>query len=164
MLPIVVRYSVISTLIGAIYAMILFVANKHFSMIGMLALIIPLVVVFLAINHYKKENGGFITFGKAFTLGMLFFLLTGLLSWGFNYLYTDFIVPNYWEGLADKMEITFEKFGMSDEQIEVSLEKMIENKSNILKQLLNSVLPFVVIGLIFSAIAGAALKNEPKNV
>lgn len=161
---IVIRYALISTLLGAAYAMLLFVANKHFSMIGMLALIIPVTLVFMAINQYKKENGGYITFGKAFTIGILFFLLTGVLSWGFNHLYTNFIVPDYWEGLVDKMEVTFEKFGMSDEQIEISLDKMIKNKSNIGKQFLNSVLTFGFLGLVFSAIAGAALKKEEKLI
>jgi Ca2+/Na+ antiporter len=157
---VVFRYTIISSLLGVTFSILLYILDKHFSMLGMIALAIPCIIVFFMIGHYKKENNNEITFKKAFAIGILFFTFCGVFGWGFNYLYTNVIVPDFWEGFTAQMESMFERLGMSDEQIEVAIDRAMRNKNNQLIQLVNSLGSYLFIGAIFSAIAGAVLKSE----
>ena len=162
LIPIVLRYGLIVTLLSAAFQMLLYAFDKHYSMIGMVGFIFPIIIVFVAINHFKKENGGYITLGKGFVVGLLVFMVAGILGWGFNYLYTEYIVSNYWEGFADNLEVMLERFGLSDEQIEQSIERSMRTRSNHLLQFGSTILVSALIGSIISIIAAAILKKERK--
>jgi hypothetical protein len=157
------KFSVISTLLGMCYYILLYLVDKHFSMLGMIALVFPCIIVFVAINEYRKERQKTVTFGRAFLIGILFFTICGILAWGFTLLYTNVIIPDYWDGLTEYLETIYENFGMSDDQIQMALDKTTQNRNNYMLQLLYSVATYLIIGAIFSAIAAAVLKSDNKN-
>ena len=124
-------------------------------------LIFPVLFIFLGCNQYKKEiNNGFISFSECLKTGVSITVIAGLtyalFSVIFNLIFPDFI--------NEMLEIT--KSQMITENPNIT-EKELEMGMGMVKKFMNPFIVFPVtlvmyslIGLIYSLIIGAIIKND----
>jgi hypothetical protein len=156
----VVRYGLMSG--GAMVAFQLLTilldmsANNSMSWIGYG---LSAAFVVLAIRAYKTDNGGYVSFGKAFGLGFLVSMLSSFIAGAFVYVYYEWVDPSGLEVLiAQAREQLEQDPRMNEELIE---ESMVWVKKTItpMMMLLLSLGSGIVGGSIISAIAGAIFKK-----
>ena len=92
---------------GFILALFIFLSALYFGqdldfstqeVIGYLAMVASLSLVFFGIRHYRdEENGGHISFRRAVLVGLLISALTGLGIALADFLYLSFINPDFME-------------------------------------------------------------------
>lgn len=152
-LEFVIMYVVgMKSLVNTIFGTIINVANY---------LIFPILFIFIGCNNYKKKiNNGFISFSECLKTGVSITVIAALISATFSVLF-NLIFPEF-----------------ADEMIAITKEQMLKSNPNITSQQLTSglamvkkfmnpliVFPFTVamysfIGLFYSLIIGAIVKNE----
>lgn len=154
------RYGLITGFLTIIYTLILYVTelntNTGLSWLGML---IPVIGIVLAYNAFKKENGGFMSYGQGLGIGTLLATISGLLGAIFNYVYTNFIDTNVMARMREAQVVEMEKKGLSDEQIEQALG-MADNFTSPIMLLIIGVLGGAFIGFLISLIVSAIMKNN----
>ncbi|MBP6759738.1 MAG: DUF4199 domain-containing protein [Flavobacterium sp.] len=124
-------------------------------------LILPVVFIFLGCNNYKKNiNNGFISFGECLKTGVSISFIAAIIYATFNVIF-NFIFPEF----VDEM-ISISKEAMITKNPEMT-SAQIEMGLSMVKKFMNPliVFPFTLamfsfIGLIYSLIIGAILKNE----
>jgi len=124
-------------------------------------LVLPVVFIYLGCNNYKKNiNNGFISFGECLKTGVSITFIAAIIYATFNVIF-NFIFPEF----VDEM-ISISKEAMISKNPEMTSEQLDMGLSMV-KKFMNPliVFPFTLamfsfIGLIYSLIIGAILKNE----
>ena len=124
-------------------------------------LVLPVVFIYLGCSNYKKNiNNGFISFGECLKTGVSITFIAAIIYATFNVIF-NFIFPEF----VDEM-ISISKEAMISKNPEITSEQ-IEMGLSVVKKFMNPliVFPFTLamysfIGLIYSLIIGAILKNE----
>jgi hypothetical protein len=122
--------------------------------------IIPIALILIGCNGFKKANSGFISFSQCLKIGVTICVVAAAIYGVFNVIF-NMIFPEFMEEMLRKTRtVMMEKnSGMNDEQMEVALEWT--------KKFMNPwvLLPFVIvmyafIGLFYSLIIGAIVKKD----
>lgn len=124
-------------------------------------LILPVTFIFIGCSNYKKNlNGGFISFGECLKIGVSICLIAGLIFSLFNAAF-NIIFPEYMDEVIKKMKQIMLKQNpnTTSEQLEVILSWTKKSMSPLFAIPL-TLLMFSFIGLIYSSIIGAFVKNE----
>ncbi len=164
----VIRYGLIGGLLFIIVALIgnltglsspSSMTSVIFNMLIGLVLFVGLMVVAIR-YHRDKELGGYITFGRAFLVGLLVTLIAGTVSNLFNYFYITVIDPEYMANMVRDMQGMYEGFGMSEEQIEQAMARVQNMTPG--RIMLQGLIGQIVMGSIVAAIVGAIMKRKPE--
>lgn len=133
---------------------------------GFAGMLVAYTFVFLGVKNFRdKQNGGFITFGKAFKVGMLMSIITATIYVGIwvaehHYLYPDFM-EKYSQSELQKLE----KEGLSAAEFKIQKDRILYfkelYKSTIWVILLTYMEIMVPIGLLVPVISAAILKRKP---
>jgi len=135
--------------------------------IGYLGMLISFTFIFVAVKNYRdKQNGGIVSFGKAFSIGLLISLIASVMyviTWSLVYKYH---MPDFMENYSAKM-IANAKNTLSG----TALEKEIASINNA-KALYASPFGFVLftlaeifpVGLLVSLIVALVLKRKKPAV
>jgi hypothetical protein len=152
---------VILGLVLIIYTVLLYITNLTFNLsLGLLSYVIIIGGIFLGTKSYRdKVLDGAITYGNALVVGILIAVFAGILSALFSYILTTWIDPGMVEKGFKVMEEKFLSRGMSEDQVEMIMNRARENASTI-KTLLYGIIGSAVIGTIISLITAAILKKE----
>jgi hypothetical protein len=124
-------------------------------------LIVPIALIVIGCNTYKKKlNGGFISFGECLKIGVTICLMGGLIyalfSVFFNLMFPDFLV----DVLKKTRQVMLQQNpNMTTEQVEMAMTWTRKFMSPTLVVPVTLVM-FSFIGLIYSLIIGAIVKNE----
>lgn len=159
-----INYGVLLGVATLIFNVILYVTNNflapHWSL-GILSFIISAIIIYVAINGYKKENGGFLKLGEGLKIGMGASLIGGIIGAIWMVILTTVLEPNYSDLLLDLLrDRTIEAMPeITDEQLEQSLsfQKFFTK--------LSFMIPIGIIGSLFfgfiiSLIEGLILRKE----
>lgn len=165
--PTVQRYGLIGGLVFIIYGLIAnFLGwNQPGSTGGMLnmvisiALFVGLMVVAIR-QHRDEELAGFIPFGRAFSVSFFTGLLATVISSIFQFIYVKFIDPGFIERMKETTLETYEKMGMSEEQIEQSME-MLDKMYTPGMMVFWAVIGAAVVCAIVALIVAAIMKRNP---
>ena len=127
-----------------------------------LSYIIYLIIgvgIYLAMNEFKKENQGFISYGQGLGVGTLMSAISGLISNFFSMAYMKFIDPTITDQIMKKAVEDMEKKGMPDEQIDQAMEmaKMFMNPG---AMFVLGLLGTILVGFIMSLIIAAIVKKD----
>lgn len=117
------------------------------------------IVVFAIRKHKNEDLGGYITFGRAFLVGLLAILLTSLVSGVFDILLRTLIDPTLSAFELEQTRMAYEKANFSEEQIEQFM-KYAEMGSKPMVRLLVGIGISAFIGAIVSAISAAFMQKE----
>lgn len=157
------RYGLFTGLGGIIFFLIFYVMNvMPTGGIQYLSYLILAAGVYLGMAYHRDhENGGFMSYGRAFGTGALISVVTGVVSAVFNYIFFAFIDPSYMNRMMDIAEENMIKQGMSEEQIAQGMEM----SKNFATPAMTGVFAFVgylFMGVVLSLIlAAVAKKNKP---
>ncbi len=133
--------------------------NAIFTFLG---IGIYVVVGVMAIKHHRDEElGGYASFGRAFSLIFMTLLIMGALGGVFTVLYMNIIDPTMVDTIMECTAQTYEKQGMSAQQIEQSMGivKMMYQPG--LQLVLNLLVGPAFSGALFGLIIAAFTKKNP---
>jgi tetrahydromethanopterin S-methyltransferase subunit B len=147
---------------GIIYAVDLELFTKPW--IGILSIIITIIIGFVVVSKTKSQLSGNISFKEAFTVYFITAIISGLISTIFNYILFNLIDP---VAKSKIMELTtkvavesFEKMGLSQDQLNDMVEKMTETDPYSLGNLLTGFAVGLIFHAIFGLILGAIFKSK----
>lgn len=134
---------------------------------GILVFVINVLIyvfgIYWCIKTYRNSSlNGFISFGKAFTYGLLVFFVATVVGAIYNYLFTKFIDPGYTARILQETANWTEEYmkskGVPEEQITRSLDRISSRKiptplGGSLKSLIFGVIGGAIVSLISSAFA-----------
>lgn len=169
--PIIWRYGLLTGLVLILLGLVFYLTglqsfDQPQSSSSWIITIVNLVVLFgglyLAIQQHRDQNlGGYITFGKGFTVGLLTSLVVAVVSAIWTIVFFTLVEPNATEMIleASKDQMANEQ-GMSDEQIEQAMTWASWMTSPSMMTVF-ALLGTVFQGLILSLIAGGVLAKRP---
>jgi hypothetical protein len=129
------------------------------SLLGLLTFVLYIPFVFVSIvNHRKNSLGGYISFGRAFLVGLITIIIMIILHNGFSLIY-NVIDPGYMENFQDFMLNALEEMNAPSAQID-EVERQFEN-ANSIGSIIKNIFTFLIFGAIISLIAAAILKKSP---
>ena len=170
--PTIIRYGLIGGLIFIIYSLIgnLTGITSPGAGFGMLAinLVISLGIyvgiMVVAIRSFRDgENDGFISFGKAFGIGLGAAIIAGMMSSAFTYIYVTAIDPSYFDTMIEETAKLYERLGMSEEQIEQAMAQARKSFTP-MGMVRQALIGNVIMGAIVAAIVGAIMKQNPEQI
>jgi uncharacterized Tic20 family protein len=123
-------------------------------------LILPVLFIALAINFFKKANGGYIKLGEALKTGVGVVVIGAAMFAIFNIIF-NLILPEAQAEMLDKMRAAQLKTNpnMTSEQLKMSM-KIVEVFMKPYVALPFTIMFYAFIGLIYSLIIGAIVKKE----
>lgn len=124
-------------------------------------LVLPILFISLALNNFKKNiNKGFLSFGQGLKAGVSVTVIAGLISAVFMIIFF-LIFPEYGQEILEKTrEVMVEKNpNMTQEQLDMSMSMMEKFSSPYITGPV-TVAMYALIGLIYSLIISAILKND----
>ena len=154
-------YGVIIALAIIVFSLILFLMNlSQGSGLEYLSYLILLAGIFLAqLNYRNKYLGGYIEYGKAFTLGLLTSLFIAIIMGIYTYIFFQYIDPGAMEeGMALAEQKMMDR-GMSDMEVEQGMA-MARKFQSVGMFTFFAVLGNLLIGMVFSLITAIFVKKE----
>ncbi|HLO92127.1 MAG TPA: DUF4199 domain-containing protein [Lentimicrobium sp.] len=159
-----VKYGLIISSITVLYSLFLYALDLMFiTWLGLLSWGIVIVGIVLAIINFRdKINGGFISFGKAFSIGFLIILIYAIISIIYYYVLTTFIDPQIPERMMQMAQEKLMSKGLSDEMIDQQVQMQEKFMTGSLKYvgILIQLFSMVLIGTIISLFCALILKKQ----
>ena len=121
---------------------------------------IPFIVILgLAHKQFKNEGDGYMSYGQGLGICIFVSVISSLVSGGFQIIYIKFIDTSFNENLMNKIELTWEEDGMTDQQIDVA-KGFVEMLQNPYIGFFLGIFIDVFFGFIVSLIVSAFTKNH----
>jgi hypothetical protein len=136
------------------------------EIIGYTTMVLSFLLVFFGIRSYRENvGGGSITFGRAFSVGILITLISCLcyvVTWEIIYFK---LAPGFADNYANYMMEKLRASGASQQVIEAKLQEMKSFKLMYDNPLINAAISFIEpfpIGLIITLVSAAILRKKAK--
>ncbi|HBB90088.1 MAG TPA: DUF4199 domain-containing protein [Blastocatellia bacterium] len=136
------------------------------EIVGYTGMVLAFLLVFFGIRSYRENiGGGAITFGRAFSIGILITLVgcaCYVVTWEVIYFK---LAPGFVEKYAAYMVEKLKSSGASQQVIEAKLQEMKNFKALYDNPLINAAISFIEplpVGLIVTLISAAVLRKKPK--
>lgn len=133
-------------------------------LIGYASMLISFSLVFVGIRNYRdKYNGGVISFGKAFKIGILIVLVAStfyVIAWMIDYF---FFIPDFMDKYAAQTLAELKASGASQLEIDKETKEMADFARMYNNPLFNALMTYVEIlpvGLIVTLISSLILKRK----
>jgi len=137
------------------------------EVIGYTSMVLAFLLVFFGIRSYRENiGGGAISFGRAFSVGILITLIASacyVVTWEIVYFK---LAPGFAEKYTNYAVEKLRSSGASHQAIQAKLEEMKSLKGMMDNPLINAALSFiepVPVGLIITLISAAILRKKPKS-
>jgi len=159
--------------ISGVISSILMLANLPFMdkfgfdnglIIGYTAMVISFSLIFFGIRSYRKNQGaGFISFGKAFKVGILIALIMCLFyvaTWEVIYFK---ITPDFWDKYSNYQVGQMRKQGAAQEKIDKAINEAKDYKKMYDNPFYNAGMTFMEplpVGLLITLISAAILRKK----
>jgi hypothetical protein len=137
-------------------------------LIGYASMLIAFSLVFVGIRNYRdKYNAGVISFGKAFTIGIMIVLIASTIyvcAWLIDYF---FFIPDYMEKFSAHMLDQLKASGASQIEIDKQTKEMANFAIMYKNPFYNAMMTYVEIlpvGLLVTIISSLILKRKAKKL
>ena len=137
------------------------------EIIGYTGMVLAFLLVFFGIRSYRENiGGGAMTFGRAFSVGILITLIgcvCYVVTWEVIYFK---LAPDFFEKYANYMAEKLRSSGASQQVIEAKLQEMKSFKALYDNPLINAAITFIEplpVGLIVTLISAAVLRRKPRS-
>ena len=154
-------YGVIVALALVVFSLILYLLglDKNPGIAYLSYLILLAGIILAQLNFRKKYLGGYIEYGKAFTVGLLTTLWVSIIVALYTFIFFKYIDPGAMEeGMAIAEKKMMDK-GMSDQEIEQGLAFM-QKMQNVGFYTTVALIGNFVVGIVFSLITSIFIKKE----
>jgi len=132
--------------------------------VGYTGIVVSLLLVPFGIRSYRENvGGGHITFGRAFAVGILITLISGIcyvIAW--EIVYYNFL-PDFVEKYGAYMVEKAKASGASQQTIEATVQEMKNMKTMLDNPLINAAMTFIEpfpVGLIITVVSAAILRKK----
>lgn len=170
--PTALRYGVIGGLIMVVYGLVgnitgiskpssgfgLVIANLFIT----IGLYVSILVVAIR-GHRDGDLGGYISFGRAFIVGLVAAVIMGILSAIFQYVYITMIEPDFAATMVAEMEQMYLDMGLDEAQVDEAM-KQVEGNFTATAMFTSGLLYSVGFGAFISLIVAAIMKKNPPEV
>jgi hypothetical protein len=133
-------------------------------LIGYASMLVAFSLIFVGIKNYRdKYNGGVISFGKAFKIGMTITLIAStiyVIAWLIDYF---FFIPDFMEKYSAHMLEELKASGASQMEIDVQTKEMEKFGKMYQNPFFNAMMTYVEIlpvGLVVTLISALILKRK----
>ncbi len=166
---------VFGSIAGVIVSTFMFVAmllfNKDVSgagsmLVGYAAMLVAFSFVFVGIKNFRdKYNAGLISFGKAFSIGLLISLIAStfyVITW---MLELKFVIPDFMENYGAQMLKQAKESGASQIEIDKTIAEMASYKEMYKNPIMVALLTYMEIlpiGILVTLISALILKKKVK--
>ena len=137
-------------------------------LIGYASMLLAFSLIFIGIKNYRdKYNGGIISFGKAFKIGILIALIAStmyVVSWLIAYY---FFMPDFMEKMSDTMLDQLREGGASQAEIDQQAKEMAEFSVMYKNPFFNALMTYMEIlpvGIVVTLISCFILKRKEVKV
>lgn len=134
------------------------------ELIGYTSMLVALSTIFIGIRSYRnKELNGFISFGKAFLVGLYIALIAStmyVLTW---MLISDLFIPDFMETYITTSVANMKEAGSTQAEIDLHLETMhgwAEMYKNPIYKALMTYMEILPVGILVSLISSYILKKK----
>jgi hypothetical protein len=134
--------------------------------IGYTSIFLSFLLVFFGIRSYREQNGGTITFGRAFAVGILITLISCvfyIVSW--QILYFNFM-PDFVDKFAAHEVAKLRANGASDAAIAAKMKEMADMKAIEDNPLMNAAYTFIEpfpVGLVMTLVSAGILRKRDRG-
>ena len=157
--PVALRYGMLTGLVSILFSFGLNIMHQESSPARYISFAILIGGIVLAMNAFKQQNQGFMSYGQGLGIGTVLSAVVGLISGIFTYVYMTFIDTEIMGRITEKMRTDMEaRGGMTDEQIDQAIAmsgKFMNGPFMLVFALLGSIL----IGVLLSLVISAFIKN-----
>lgn len=167
---IVLVYGLIAgAIVSAMMAVSIFLLHDHMDMeqsmmIGYASMLVAFALIFVGVKSYRdNQNGGQISFGKAFTIGLWITLIASTVYvavWAVEY---NFFVPDFMEKYTATMVNKAKADGLSASELAAKVKEMEQAREwykNPLFFTLMTYAEILPVGLVVSLITALFLKRK----
>ncbi len=154
-----IKYGLIIGVLTVLWLLIEFITGLHdkyidlFLIVTNFVFLIPIVGIYLGIRNKRKyTNNNFLSFWKCFTVGLIISVVYSLVAGFGQFLYHQFINPEYFELMIDK---SFNN-GIDREQAQ-----RFFNTSN---YVLSVTFSYLIGGIIISLVVSLLIKKNPSKL
>ncbi|WP_338872354.1 DUF4199 domain-containing protein [Spirosoma sp. SC4-14] len=133
--------------------------NPWFSVLTLAVMIAALI---LAMQEYRKVNGGFMSYGEGVGMGALLSGVAGILASAFSTFYNVVIDPTIQQRAFEQARERLENQNMSDEQIDQALEFSQKFQSPGFT-FIAGVFGTIIMGALLSLIIAAFIRRNKNN-
>jgi len=158
---IIVNYGIILGGILVFTSLIQYATGTHLEpekSIGIISFLLIIAVIVMGVKKFKSENNNSISFGEAVKIGVGISILSALITVIYNLIFVNFIEPDFIDQLDLKQEEMMYNSGMSDEQIEKTIEIGKKFKGPFISSAIG-IIASAFLGFVISAITGAIIKT-----
>ncbi len=131
--------------------------------VGYLSMLLAFSLIFVAVKNFRdQQNGGAISFGKAFTIGVLISLIAStmyVITWALVY---HFVMPDFMDRYVEQI-IEHAKASSSPAELQKLTEQMNTQRENYKNPVFFSLMTYMEIlpvGIIVSLIVAIILKRK----
>lgn len=164
----VIKYSIIIALVGIATTTLVYIVDETIMIkwwFGLISLAITLGLLIYFGNVMRKENGGYLSFKKGFIFVFLIVIFSSIISTAYSLILYNVIDPDLGarltEALVDQTTQMLQNFNLPEDQIDESIDKMLEKDNFSAISILQSAgIGSVVGGLILGLIVGAIIKKK----
>ncbi len=158
------NFGLILGVISVIFGIMLYTLDMHYqrnTAVTIVGVLITIVVLFFAINQFKKNNGGYLTLSEALKVGVGAALIAALIGVVYQYALANFIDPNFMDKAMDaQMAEAVANGSMSSADVEQGKEM---GKKFFWVGYPIYLIVSVLFGLIISLVIGLVIKkNKPE--
>ncbi len=161
--------------ISILFAVLIWVTNLVENLglmanvgIGLISLFVTVVMLIILTKRYRNIYlGGEINFREAFFFGLLVIVFSTVISSLYSYIFNNFIDPGYQErillSMQDKVYQFMSSKGLSDDQIEETLNQMQADGTPTPVQVLKQSIIFGLVGGTFMSLISSAIVKKRKE-
>ncbi|MFY7841006.1 MAG: DUF4199 domain-containing protein [Lacibacter sp.] len=165
-----VQYGLLSALIGVLVYIGLYLGGVKLmtSPIAYASYLLPILFAVLACVAAKKQEGGFLPFGKALKISFGVFVITGLAGTLFSYVLFNFIDVEFKQAMQQvSLEMTekmMKKFGAPQDTIDKAMDEAMKKDNFSLGNMMLGFAFSCFLYFLFSLIIAAIVKKKnPEN-
>lgn len=158
------RFGLLLAAVGIIFSLMLFFADLHYERgwaINLVNILLMAGVIFLAISHFKKANGTYLTLGEAMKVGLATAVVAALVGIVWQLIFINFIEPDFMDKVfqISRAEMIQQNPKMTEEQLKGG-EDMIRMFTSPGVIVVMALVFSLFIGSIASLIIGLILKKQ----
>lgn len=157
------RYGLLTGVVSLILSAVMYLTGTEQSALRYLAYPILIGGIWMAHQHFKNGNAGFMSYGQGLGIGTILSAVVGVMSAVFLYVYASFIDSNFLNKMVENARTEMESSGKySDEQVDQAMS-ITQGFMTMPALILMTVVFSILGGFIFSLIISAITKrNRPE--
>lgn len=163
------KYGLIGGLMLIVFSTLLTMTTEPGSTLGgtlsfLVTALVTITISVMVIKNFRDEQlGGYISFGKAFTVSILTLVIIGVITSLYTTIYFNVIDPTYYDEMFYDMRLQYEEAGMDEEAIDMAM-RFVEIFRSPAISILIGIFTYAFLGAILSLITGLILKRESPEV